>query len=70
MATGKVKSFDAKKGSGVIQMENGKDIVFQLEAIQGSPWIIEALEDGERVRVGFEIRQGPKGDYAVDIVKL
>lgn len=66
MATGKVTSFDAKKGSGVIQMENGKDIVFQLEAIQGQPWIV-SLKGGDLVE--FEIRQGSKGAFAANIVK-
>ena len=41
---------------------------FQLEAIQGQPWVIQGLDVGGRVE--FEIRLGSKDEYAANVVKL
>lgn len=65
MANGKVKWFNAQKGYGFIEMENGKDIFVHHNAIVGSGF--KSLDEGEFVE--FEIRQGDKGDYADKVVR-
>lgn len=66
MAKGKVKWFNSQKGFGFIEMENGKDIFVHHNEIQGQGY--KSLDEGEEVE--FEIRQGPKGDQATNVVKL
>jgi CspA family cold shock protein len=66
MAKGKVKWFNSQKGFGFITMENGKDIFVHHNEIQGQGY--KSLDEGEEVE--FEIRQGPKGDQATNVVKL
>ncbi len=66
MAKGKVKWFNSQKGFGFIEMENGKDIFVHHNEIQGQGY--KSLEEGEEVE--FEIRKGPKGDQATNVVKL
>ena len=66
MANGKVKWFNATKGYGFIEMDNGKDIFVHHKEIQGQGF--RTLEEGQQVE--FEIRQGPKGEHAVNVVKL
>jgi CspA family cold shock protein len=66
MAKGKVKWFNSQKGFGFIEMEDGKDIFVHHNEIQGQGY--KSLDEGEEVE--FEIRQGPKGDQATNVVKL
>jgi len=66
MAKGKVKWFNSQKGFGFIEMENGKDVFVHHNEIQGQGY--KSLEEGEEVE--FEIRKGPKGDQATNVVKL
>jgi CspA family cold shock protein len=66
MARGKVKWFNSKKGYGFIEMEDGKDIFVHFKAIQGQGF--KTLDEGEEVE--FEIRQGPKGDQAENVIRL
>ena len=66
MAKGKVKWFNSQKGYGFIEMENGKDIFVHHKAIQGTGF--RSLDEGESVE--FEIRQGPKGEHAENVVRL
>lgn len=66
MAKGKVKWFNSQKGFGFIEMENGKDIFVHHNEIQGQGY--KSLEEGEEVE--FEIKKGPKGDQATNVVKL
>lgn len=63
MATGKVKWFDSKKGYGFIQMDGGDDVFVHYNAIQGGGF--KSLEEGQEVE--FELRQGPKGQQAVNV---
>jgi cold shock protein len=61
MATGKVKWFNAEKGFGFIQQDNGgPDVFVHFSAIQGSGY--RSLEEDQPVE--FEITQGPKGPQA------
>jgi len=55
--TGTVKWFDAKKGYGFINRENGEDVFIHYSAIQGTGYRV--LEDGQKVE--FDVVQGRKG---------
>jgi CspA family cold shock protein len=66
MAKGKVKWFNNQKGYGFITPENGADVFVHHTAIQGEGY--KSLEEGQAVE--FEITQGPKGDQAVNVVKI
>jgi len=63
---GKVKWFNNKKGYGFITADSGTDIFLHHSAIQGDGF--KTIEEGQEVE--FEIAQGPKGEQAVNIVKL
>ena len=65
MVKGKVKWFSNQKGYGFITPENGKDVFVHHSAIQGEGY--KTLEEGQEVE--FEIKQGPKGEQAVNVVK-
>lgn len=66
MPKGKVKWFNNQKGYGFITPEDGKDVFVHHTAIQGEGY--KSLEEGQEVE--FEIKAGPKGEQAVNVVKL
>ncbi len=66
MAKGKVKWFNNQKGYGFITPESGNDVFVHHNAIQGEGY--KSLDEGQQVE--FEIEQGPKGEHAVNVVKL
>ncbi|MBN1521932.1 MAG: cold-shock protein [Candidatus Aureabacteria bacterium] len=66
MAKGTVKWFNNSKGYGFISQESGGDVFVHHSEIQGSGF--KTLKEGQQVE--FEIRQGPKGDQAVNVVAL
>ena len=66
MATGTVKWFNNQKGFGFIAPENGRDVFVHHSAIQGDGY--KSLDEGQKVQ--FEITQGPKGDQAINVVKI
>jgi CspA family cold shock protein len=64
MATqGTVKWFNAEKGYGFIERENGDDVFVHFSAIQGDGY--RSLEDGQRVE--FDVAPGRKGDEAQNV---
>ena len=65
MPKGKVKWFNAQKGYGFIEMEDGKDIFVHHNEIRGEGY--KSLDEGETVE--FEIKQGDKGDYAANVTR-
>ena len=64
--TGKVKWFDAKKGYGFIEREDGDDVFVHFSAIEEEGF--KTLEDGQEVE--FEIVEGDRGPQAENVVKL
>ena len=66
MAKGKVKWFSNQKGYGFITSESGSDVFVHHSAIQGEGY--KALEEGQEVE--FDVQQGPKGEQAINVVKL
>ncbi|MBN3522822.1 cold-shock protein [Paenibacillus apiarius] len=66
MLKGTVKWFNAEKGYGFIQVENGEDVFVHYSAIQGEGF--KALDEGQEVE--FEITQGNRGPQAANVIKL
>ena len=66
MPTGTVKWFNNSKGYGFIARDNGGDVFVHQTAIQGEGY--RSLEEGQKVQ--FEVTNGPKGEQAVNVVKL
>ncbi|WP_119067368.1 cold-shock protein [Aggregatilinea lenta] len=63
---GTVKWFNAQKGYGFIQQDNGPDVFVHFSAIQGNGY--RELNEGERVE--FETTTGPKGPQAANVIRL
>lgn len=64
---GKVKWFNAEKGYGFIEQEDGKgDVFVHFSAIQQDGF--KTLEEGQEVE--FDVVQGQKGPQAENVVKL
>lgn len=64
MAYGTVKFFNAEKGYGFIEQEDGSgDIFVHYTEIQGTGF--RTLEDNQRV--SFEIREDTKGQQATNV---
>jgi cold shock protein len=61
--TGTVKWFNAGKGFGFIQRENGEDVFVHFSAISASGY--RSLDEG--ARVSFVVKKGPKGLQAEDV---
>jgi len=66
MAKGTVKWFNDQKGFGFIATDSGSDIFVHHTAIQGEGY--KSLAEGQEVQ--FEVENGPKGEKAVNVVKL
>lgn len=66
METGKVKWFNADKGFGFIELENGKDVFVHYTAIVMDGF--KTLEEGATVQ--FEIVEGSKGPQAANVRKV
>jgi CspA family cold shock protein len=66
MATGKVKWFNAEKGFGFIQQEDGNDVFVHYSAIQGEGF--KTLEEGQSV--SFDVEEGQRGPQAVNVQKI
>jgi CspA family cold shock protein len=66
MATGTVKWFNDAKGYGFIAVpDGGKDLFVHHSSIQGSGF--KTLAEGANVE--FDVREGPKGPEAYNVVQ-
>ena len=61
-----VKWFNAAKGYGFIQRQSGEDVFVHFSAIQSEGY--KSLNEGQAVE--FEVKQGPKGLQAENVVGL
>ena len=64
--TGKVKWFNAEKGYGFIEREDGGDVFVHYSAIQVDGY--KTLEDGQAVE--FDVVQGNRGEQAANVKPL
>ena len=64
--TGKVKWFNAEKGYGFIEREDGGDVFVHFSAIQSEGF--KTLEEGQAVE--FDVVQGNRGEQAANGVRL
>ena len=63
---GRVKWFNAEKGFGFIEREDGDDVFVHFSAIQQDGY--KSLEEGQQVE--FDIVDGARGPQAANVVKL
>lgn len=63
---GVVKWFNAAKGYGFIQRQTGEDVFVHFSAIQSSGY--RSLEEG--CEVEFEVKTGPKGLQAENVIRV
>jgi cold shock protein len=66
MNTGKVKWFNAEKGFGFIEREDGDDVFVHFTAIQSEGF--KSLDEGQEV--SFDIEEGQRGPQAVNVQKI
>jgi len=64
--TGRVKWFNDAKGFGFIEREGGPDVFVHYSSISADGF--KSLKENDQVE--FEVREGPKGLQAADVVKL
>ncbi|GLY11561.1 cold-shock protein [Bacillus badius] len=65
MEQGKVKWFNAEKGFGFIEREDGDDVFVHFSAIQSDGY--KSLDEGQAVT--FDIEQGQRGLQATNVQK-
>ncbi len=63
---GKVKWFNAEKGYGFIETEQGGDVFVHFSAIQMDGY--KSLEEGQSVE--FDIVQGARGPQAANVTRV
>jgi CspA family cold shock protein len=63
---GKVKWFNAEKGYGFIESDEGGDVFVHFSAIQSEGF--KTLEEGQSVE--FDIVEGARGPQAANVIKL
>jgi CspA family cold shock protein len=63
---GKVKWFNAEKGYGFIETEQGGDVFVHFSAIQSEGF--KTLDEGQAVE--FDIVEGARGPQAANVSKL
>ena len=63
---GKVKWFNAEKGYGFLEREDGGDVFVHFSAIKSEGF--KTLEEGQAVE--FDIVEGDRGPQAANVVKL
>ena len=66
MNQGTVKWFNAEKGYGFIEGQDGKDVFVHFSAIEQDGF--KTLDEGQEVE--FEVVEGARGPQAANVVKL
>ncbi len=66
MARGRVKWFNAQKGYGFIEVEEGTDVFVHYSSIQMSGF--RTLQEGQAVQ--FDLQYGDKGPNAKNVMPL
>ena len=66
MNNGTVKWFNAEKGFGFIERQDGDDVFVHFSGIAGEGY--KSLEEGQNV--DFEIVNGDRGEQAANVVKM
>ena len=66
MNHGTVKWFNAEKGYGFIEGQDGKDVFVHFSAIEQDGF--KTLDEGQEVE--FEVVEGARGPQAANVVKL
>ncbi|PZF89572.1 cold-shock protein [Listeria ivanovii] len=65
MEQGTVKWFNAEKGFGFIERENGDDVFVHFSAIQGDGF--KSLDESQAVT--FDVEEGQRGPQAANVQK-
>jgi len=63
---GKVKWFNAEKGFGFIESNEGGDVFVHFSAIQSEGF--KTLDEGQEVE--FDVTEGNRGPQAANVVRL
>ena len=63
---GKVKWFNAEKGFGFIESNEGGDVFVHFSAIQGEGF--KTLDEGQNV--AFDVVEGNRGPQAANVTRL
>jgi CspA family cold shock protein len=66
MNNGTVKEFNAEKGFGFIERENGSDLFVHFSGIVAEGY--KSLEEGQKVE--FDITEGQRGEQATNVVTV
>ncbi|OXE80981.1 cold-shock protein [Staphylococcus epidermidis] len=66
MNNGTVKWFNADKGFGFIERDNGNDVFVHYSGIAGESY--KSLEEGQNV--DFDIVEGQRGEQATNVVVM
>ncbi|KTW20556.1 MULTISPECIES: cold-shock protein [Staphylococcus] len=66
MNNGTVKWFNAEKGFGFIERENGNDLFVHFSGIAAEGY--KSLEEGQNVE--FDITEGQRGEQATNVVTV
>ncbi len=66
MQKGKVKWFNAEKGYGFIESDEGTDVFVHFSAINMDGY--KSLEEG--MEVAFEVIEGAKGPQAANVARV
>lgn len=66
MHQGIVKWFDAEKGYGFIECDNGEDVFVHFTNINAEGF--RTLDEGQAVQ--FELAEGNRGPQAANVIKL